>query len=193
MTPEILSKTPLILAIAGSNGAGKTTFYSTFLASRGLPFINADVMALAHHLDAYDAAELAQKLRARMVDLRRSFVFETVLSDPDGEKVAFLRSAADSGYTVVLCFIALESVEISSERVAMRVLQNGHDVPGEKLHARFPRTLENLKRAVVALPNVFIYDNSDLSSPYKLVATSRNGRVDLAENCPAWLKSTLTW
>jgi len=58
-----------------------------------------------------------------------SFVFETVFSDPVGDKLKFLRRASTRGYTVVLCFIGLASPELCDERVAMRVLQGGHDVP----------------------------------------------------------------
>jgi len=57
----------------------------------------------------------------------------------------------------------------------MRVMQGGHDVPDEKLEARFERTLANLERAVRALPLVLVFDNSDLARPYRLEAVYREG------------------
>jgi predicted ABC-type ATPase len=45
------------------------------------------------------------------------------VSDPVGEKLEFLQRASALGYTVVLCFIGLESSDLSDERVAMRVMQ----------------------------------------------------------------------
>ena len=36
---------PILVAIAGPNGAGKTTYYHAHLASAGLRFVNADVLA----------------------------------------------------------------------------------------------------------------------------------------------------
>ena len=101
---------------------------------------------------------------------RESFVFETVFSDPIGDKVAFLKEAAESGYTVLVCYIGISGPEVSNARVAMRVSQGGHDVPREKLVSRFPRTIANLKAAIDELPHVLIYDNDDLSTPYRLVA-----------------------
>jgi predicted ABC-type ATPase len=179
---------PVIVAIAGPNGAGKSTFYDAFLSQAGLRFINADDIARALAIDAYDAAELAKALRQSLVELGESFAFETVLSDPVGEKVEFLRAAADRGYTVVLCFIGLDGPRTSSERVAMRVAQGGHDVPEDKVMARYPRILANLRRAIEALPHVSIYDNTDLRTPFrKVVEYEAGARVREVTPLPKWV------
>lgn len=178
---------PIIVALAGPNGAGKTTFYGAHLEAAGLRFVNADDLGRELELDAYEAAEAADRLRKALVDLRESFVFETVFSDPVGEKVDFLKSASTIGYTVVLCFIGLDSAALSDERVAMRVLQGGHDVPADKVAARYPRTLENLARAIRELPHVLVFDNSDLGHPFRKVAEFERGRaVALNPPLPAW-------
>lgn len=180
---------PLIVALAGPNGAGKSTFFQAHLQPAGLRFVNADDLARELNLGAYEAAELANQLRHALVQQRESFVFETVFSDPVGDKVNFLREAARSGYTVVLCFIGLDRAETSEERVAMRVLQGGHDVPSEKLATRFDRTLANLRRAVRELPFVLVFDNSDLRHPFRQVAEFKDGKpASLAKPPPAWLK-----
>ncbi len=59
----------------------------------------------------------------------------------------------------------------------MRVLQGGHDVPNDKLVARFPRTQANLTRAIHSLPHVLVYDNSDLASPFRQVGEFRRGQA----------------
>lgn len=183
---------PLIVAVAGSKGAGKTTFYHAHLEPAGLRFINADLLARELNLDAYAGARLADALRRQLTELRASFAFETVFSDPLGDKLAFLKHAAASGYTVILCFIGISGLEISEQRVAMRVSQGGHDVPSEKLAARFPRTLANLKTAIRDLPHVWIFDNDDLRTPFRHVAVFENGRaVMLNTPTPAWLTQLL--
>ena len=104
---------PLVVAIAGSNGAGKTTFYEAHLAPAGLRFVNADDLARELEVDAYEAAEIAGTLRETLLEQGESFVFETVFSDPVGEKVAFLERAA-----------------VSEERVSMRNLARAvRDLP----------------------------------------------------------------
>jgi predicted ABC-type ATPase len=144
-------------------------------ARAGLRFIDADNIAAQTNFGAYAAADLANALRLELSSQRESFVFETVFSDPIGDKLTFLKEAADSGYAVVLCYIGIANAAISEERVAMRVSQGGHDVPSEKLATRFVRTLANLKGAIKKLPLVLIYDNSDLSAPFRRIAEYRQG------------------
>jgi predicted ABC-type ATPase len=187
-----LDRRPLIVALAGPNGAGKTTFYEAHLKAGGLRFLNADILAGELGMDAYPAAEVAARLRQEFVSQGESFVFETVFSDPAGDKMAFLRQAAQRGYTVVMCFIGVADANRSEERVAMRVTQGGHDVPTDKLTARFPRTMNNLKQAIQELPCVFIFDNDDLRSPFRLAAIFQNGRrTFLAKSIPNWLEPAL--
>jgi predicted ABC-type ATPase len=180
---------PIVLAIAGPNGAGKTTFFHAHLATAGLRFVNADVLAAELAVEPYEAARLADALRKALIGRGESFVFETVFSDPVGEKVAFLEEAAGRGYVVVLCYIGLSSPDQSTERVAMRVSQGGHDVPDDKLRSRFARTLVNLRAAIARLPHVLIYDNSDLSAPYHQAAVFDHGQLRrLQEPIPDWLR-----
>jgi predicted ABC-type ATPase len=187
-----LDQRPAIVALAGPNGAGKTTFYQAHLQPAGLRFVNADVLAQELHIEPYAAARLADALRKELVNQRESFVFETVFSDPVGEKIAFLKSAAEAGYNTILCFIGTAGPAVSEQRVAMRVSQGGHDVPTEKLVQRFPRIQENLKAALRGLPNVWVFDNNDLRTPYRLVATFESGRpVKLQRPVPRWLKPLL--
>lgn len=166
---------PVVVALAGSNGAGKSTFFHAHLADAGLRFVNADDLAAEMDLGAYEAADLAAAIRASLIEQGESFVFETVLSDPAGAKVAELEEARRQGADVVLIFIRIDSSETSKQRVSMRVAQGGHDVPDEKLETRFDRTLANLERAIRSLRLVVILDNNDLNRPYRLEAIYQNG------------------
>jgi predicted ABC-type ATPase len=182
----------VIVALAGPNGAGKTTFYEAHLKASGLRFLNADILAGELGIDAYQGVEVAARLRKEFMSQGESFVFETVFSDPVGDKLAFLKQAAQEGYTVVMCFAGIADSERSEERVAMRVSQGGHDVPTSKLTARFPRTMANLKQAIRELRCVFVFDNDDLRTPFRLAAVFQNGRrAFLANSIPGWLESVL--
>jgi predicted ABC-type ATPase len=179
---------PIVIAIAGPNGAGKTTFYHAHLAAAGLRFINADVISHQLALAPYDAARVADALRRELLSQGESFVFETVFSDPVGDKVAFLEDAGRRGHIVILCYIGLANAAQSTERVAMRVSQSGHDVPDDKLLSRYSRTLDNLRAAMLRLPHVLVYDNSDLRTPFRQVAVFDHGQLhDLHEPVPDWL------
>ena len=183
----LLDREPLLLAIAGPNGAGKTTFYEAYLGRTGLPFVNADVLARELGVSDYAAAEMAGNIREEWIRQKRSFIFETVFSDPVGDKVTYLQKAAEAGYTVALFFVGIDSPDTSDDRVAMRVSQGGHDVPRDKLASRFPRIIANLKLAIEKLPLVFIYDNSDLAQPYRQIAFYRKGVAKaLRKPLPKW-------
>lgn len=192
MLNRLLDRRPILVALAGPNGAGKSSFFETHLAAAGLNFVNADLLAQSLSLDAYAASRLADDLRRQLLRRRESFVFETVFSDPVGEKVAYLKEAESAGYTVVVIFIGIDDPEISSDRVAMRVSQGGHDVPEGKLKERYPRIMANLKRALQEILNVWVYDHSDLDAGYQLVASKVGGRgTGLHEPTPKWLQMLL--
>jgi predicted ABC-type ATPase len=189
---KVLDQRPVLVALAGPNGAGKTTFYHAHLKPAGLRFLNADEVARNLEIDSYEAAKVVTQLRLELVRQRESFVFETVFSDPVGDKLAFLKQTAEAGYKVVLCFIGVAGPETSEQRVAMRVSQGGHDVPSEKLVSRYPRTLANLKAALRELPHVLIFDNDDLTVPFRRAAIIEAGRlVWSATPVPKWLANLL--
>ena len=188
-----LDQRPVIVALAGPNGAGKSTFHGAHLKASGLRFVNADLLGRELEIDnPYLAAQIAGALREKLLEQRESFIFETVFSDPKEDKINFLRRAVAAGYNVILCFIGIADIATSEDRVAMRVTQGGHDVPSEKLAARFPRTLENLKKSIRVLPNVLVFDNTDLANPYRQIAHFQNGNaVLLSKPLPPWLARVL--
>src|SRR5258708_22041177 len=153
-----LDQRPILVALAGPNGAGKTTFYHSHLEAAGLRLVNADVVARELNIDAYQAARLTAAIGEELVNQRESFVFETVFSDPVGDKISFFQGAIRRCYTIVLCFVGLSSPQISDECVAMRGSQGGHDVPFDKLHSRYPRILTYLKTTLAELPHVLVFD-----------------------------------
>lgn len=181
---------PILVMLAGPNGAGKSTFYESHLQALGLPFLNADNLAREAGLDAYSAADAVASIRDRMILRRESFVTETVLSDPAGEKVRRLREAAEQGFDVTLIYVGIEDADLSRRRVAARVAAGGHDVPPEKLVARYRRSLDNLGRAIEQLPRVRVYDNSSFRNPHRYLGEFRSGSLAerTREPLPDWAK-----
>jgi predicted ABC-type ATPase len=190
---DLPGRRPILIAIAGPNGAGKTTFCHAHIAPSGLRYLDPDRIARELRLNPEGMAQATAALCQALMQAKESFAFETVFSDPMGDKLAFLKEAAASGYTAILCFIGLASPETSEERVAMRVSQGGHDVPPEKLIARYPRSMANLQKAIRDLPHVYIFDNEDLRTPFRKVAVFENGRpLFLSEPVPKWLAALLS-
>ncbi len=69
-----LDRRPVIVALAGANGAGKSTFYHAHLKAAGLRFVNADVLSRELNIGPYEAAKMADSLRRELVKQRESFV-----------------------------------------------------------------------------------------------------------------------
>lgn len=126
--------------VAGPNGAGKSTFVALTLAPLlpGIVFVNADEIAKQRWPDdptshAYQAAQVAADTRARLIDLGRPFIAETVFSHPS--KLELIRTARTAGYTVVLHVLVIPE-GLAVERVRHRVAAGGHDVPETKIRER---------------------------------------------------------
>lgn len=185
MNPEA----PLLVVFAGPNGAGKSTLRDHLFRDSPLPFINADRIAQRQDLGPYEAALVAESQRDTLRSQGLSFSFETVLSDPVGAKVDFLKQCRAEGYFLSVHFIGLATAEFSRARVVQRVLEEGgHDVPDEKLFARYPRVLSNLSRLIGEVDELTIYDNSSSEEPYRILARLEGqDLLELSEQLPNWI------
>lgn len=161
-----MSLKPELWVIAGPNGAGKTTLVRALRGTWPFPsiYLNPDERAKAvfgdwnnvdHQLAA--ARQIADE-RESLLSAGQSFAFETVFSAPD--KLAFIERARSAGFFVRLCFIALASPEQHAARVALRVMQGGHDVPIRKIVERYERSIEQAVRAARSVQRAYFVDNS---------------------------------
>jgi predicted ABC-type ATPase len=83
----------------------------------------------------------------------------------------------------------LESFGAVERRVVQQVRLGGHDVPEEKLRARFPRTLANPRAAIPLVDEARLFDNSSSDAPYRLVAVYAEGRlVSRHPPLPRWTR-----
>lgn len=181
--------------LAGANGAGKSTFYQTQLAPLGLPFINADILAKELYPQSpeehsYTAAKLATEMRFKLLYEGRSFCFETVFSHPS--KIDFVAQAKTLSYEIILVFIHLDDLALNQARITQRVSEGGHNVPMDKVAARIPRLLVNIKKTLPLCDRVYLLDNSSLDNPLQQVALIQSGKVQLKMNLSNWAKDLLS-
>jgi predicted ABC-type ATPase len=134
-------------------------------------------------IDSYLASALVDHLRHRLMDDRRDFSFESVMSSPD--KVEFLEKARKSGCRTYLYYVATEDAEINVGRVAERVRRGFHGVPEEKIRSRYEGSLELLLPAMRACDRAYLFDNSGETA--RLVAESSDGGLSLkSDEVPQW-------
>ncbi len=135
-------------------------------------------------INSYYASLCADFIRHKLLELKVSFTFETVMSSPD--KVLFLKKAQELGYRTYLYFIATQDPYINILRVENRVKMGGHPVPKEKIKSRYYRSLELLHQAVKNSSRAYIFDNSNEDKVW--LAEIVDGReVTLqTEDVPKW-------
>ncbi len=192
---------PRFWLIAGPNGAGKSTLV------RGEPL--RDLLPVIHPLNADDWTlhSLQQRGYDSFRDAPPAVLVRTFVEASDavfGEVVARLEKgeavcvetvlstdkycpvvnqvAAAGGY-FALVYVALRSPALAAERVANRVRAGGHDVPTDKIHARWHRSLEWLAWFAAKTSVFWVFDNSDATPdlPPLLIAHGVAGRARVLE------------
>lgn len=137
-------------------------------------------------VNSYFAAVIADFVRQKLLEARRSFTFETVMSSPD--KIQLLRRAQSAELRTYLYFVATQDPLININRVANRVRLGGHDVPRDKIVARYARSLDLLFPAIRA----FLFDNSGTAPLYLAQVTDGHQvQIETGKPLPLWFQTAV--
>lgn len=180
--------------VVGPNGAGKSTFVRLTLAHQvpGSVFVNADEIARREWPDdavghSYDAAASAAETRRRLIEQHRPFIAETVFSHPS--KLTLIEDARAAGYYVAL-HVLMVPEQLAVARVQARVASGGHDVPTDKITARYQRLWDLVADAVAAADAASFWDNARRDGP-ALVAFFEDGFIVGRPSWPDWAPTAL--
>jgi predicted ABC-type ATPase len=163
-------KRPMVLVLAGVNGAGKSSVGGAMLHEHGLTWFNPD--AFSRELTARggigkEAADAAAwgygkaRLEAAIAD-KTDFAFETTLG---GSTMARLIDTAAATHDVVMIFCGLDSIERHIARVKLRVRHGGHDIPEGRIRSRWSSARRNLIALLPRLAHLQLFDNSQEAPP----------------------------
>jgi predicted ABC-type ATPase len=118
-----------------------------------------------------------------LISTKVDFAFETTLSTRS--YLQLLTDARKSGYTIILIFFWLESIELAKQRVKDRVLKGGHNIPQEIIERRYKRGLSNFVNIFASASDVWIlYDNS--SDIPRIIAQGSREAGSLIYNSDIW-------
>jgi predicted ABC-type ATPase len=93
------------------------------------------------------------------------------------DKIEFIRRAKQAGFFVRLFFVGTDNPAINAMRVALRVMEGGHDVPISKIISRYSRSLANCSVAARLADRAYIYDNSEDHAAARLLYRTSEGKV----------------
>ncbi len=88
--------------------------------------------------------------------------------------------ALELGYQVGMIYVGLASPADSVRRVALRHQRGGHDVPEDRVVARWSRSIAMLGRLTGKVDRLFVFDNTREAGP-RLIALKVAGEIALLE------------
>lgn len=180
---------PKLVIIAGPNGSGKTSVTGKILEHEwieGCFYINPDNIARDEFGDwnspeaVMKAAHRAEELREECLKNKQGILFETVLSADD--KLSFIQRAKDAGYFIRLFFVGTNSPIINASRIAIRVMEGGHDVPISKIISRYSKSMANCAKLSTVVDRLYVYDNSEDFKDPKLLFRVKDGMIEKTYN-----------
>jgi predicted ABC-type ATPase len=199
---------PRIYVLAGANGAGKSSIAGAMFLQQGSEYFNPDEAArriqsanpgITQEQANSAAWQEGVRLLKRAIAERCNFAFETTLG---GHTIAaLLESGASSGIEVRIWYIGLNTPELHIARVRSRVEKGGHDIPEERIRARYDQSRLNLIRLLPKLTELRVYDNSEEADPHAGLAPEPKPILHLAHgqvisscdlgDTPEWAKPIL--
>lgn len=105
---------------------------------------------------------------------------ETVLSTDKYRRL--VEEAKRRGLEFRLIYVLLDSPDRNVERVRLRVAKGGHDVPEDRIRARYERSLAQLPWFFDRADRAWVFDNS--AATPRLVAEKHEGRPIFAAAVP---------
>jgi predicted ABC-type ATPase len=179
-----------LYVIAGCNGAGKTTTSYTVLPEMlsCREFVNADEIArglspFQPESVSFHAGRIMINRIIELIRIKADFGFETTLASKGHRKI--IQHAKRAGYSVVLIYFWLESIELAKARVRKRVENGGHNIPPEVIERRYLRGLRNFFSWYQALSDRWVFYNNSGQIP-TLVAKGKTTLVEVVYNSELW-------
>ena len=161
-----------ICIIGGCNGAGKSTLARELLPRLGIGrFLNADLIAkglspVNPALAAFAAGRRLLEEASGLIEAGSSFAIESTLSGKTYVKL--LREAKERGYRLVLHYIVIGSATQAVERVRLRVLTGGHNVPEDDIRRRFERSVRHFLEDYLPLADEWGLWDNQVPPPQKI-------------------------
>lgn len=140
--------------ITGPIGVGKSSLANVLVDAYNLDnleFISTDLYYYLYFMnDKFAESENYNNAKTycsykleKAVAHEQSFIWESVFAKK--EKIAFLQSCVEKGYSLTGLFVGVSDCDILLERVSKRQSENWYDVPRRKIVNRYNEVMANLQ------------------------------------------------
>lgn len=146
-------------------GAGKTTFYETYLKEAFPTLVPAE-----------------WEQQKKFLNERRSFAMEGIRVDTQ-----LLGEAKAAGYTTKVLFISTEDANLNVGRISVRVSRGGQAETISTVIDSYREATKNLAEVRKRADELILYDNTAHGRGYRVVAHFTGGELSkVAQTLPDW-------
>ncbi len=190
---------PELIIIAGCNGAGKSTFASSFLPE-GLTSFDYDRLYLENYNSLSDS-ELRDQFAKNQTtkDFKNSidkallnkvdFCYETNF---DSYPLYWAQKFKESGYLINLIFFCLDNQDIAKHRIQVRTEFKGHFVDNKTIDIKWKAGYKNVNSNFRFFDNILFVDNSKQNDIYtNLIQIEKDEIVIMTEKIPHYFRHRL--
>ena len=190
---------PNLIVIAGCNGAGKSTFSSSFLPE-GLVSYYYDRIFLENYNSLIDS-ELREKFARdettknfedsifQAIENKKDFCYETNF---DFQPTFWAQKFKENGYHISLIFFCLDNQDIARHRIQVRTEFKGHYVDDKTVNIKWKAGYKNVNLHFDFFDNVLFIDNSSQNEIYRNLVQIESTEVVLMTNeLPNYFESRL--
>ena len=180
---------PKLIIIAGCNGAGKSTFATSFLPDDVTSF-DYDKLFLEKYNSLPDSEfrekfakdettnEFESSIQSSL-KLKKDFCYETNF---DSHPVYWAEKFKDRGFTINLIFFCIENQDIAKHRIQVRTEFKGHFVNDKTINLKWKAGYENINMYYSFFDNILLVDNSVTNRIYCNILQIENGVIELMTN-----------
>lgn len=171
-TPTV--QRPILIILAGTAGAGKTTFYESKMKTV-FPWL------LKASSSPMEQAETDRE-RGRLMREGYSFVYQDATVDS-----RLMRDAHEAGFDVKVFYVATEHPNLNMGRVLLRVNNGGPFAALARIPDDYAQGLKQLADVKKLANDLMLFDNTTNGRGHRLVAHFQGGGLmKLARTVPKW-------
>ncbi|MDD9826779.1 MAG: hypothetical protein OXU92_00140 [Deltaproteobacteria bacterium] len=171
---------PVMIAVTGANGVGKSTLAEKISKERGMKFICPDVpQGESRH-------EETLALAAQHIARRESYAHDDVFRKTKVEQS--ILKAKEAGYWIEAHIVLVSGPGTSIERVSIRGEKGGHLHSEEYIRKHYREALRYGRRIAREIADeVHVYNNE--GQDIRKVMISRDNHLEIIESVPPWIES----